>query len=230
MAAGQQQDEGRSDRELHRYYRALDSYDIADNFKDFDDAQNLELFKIKVKDPRSRNFVLDFSDHGAWCGFNLEAESFNLLLNTPRPPELNTRWINIWLPHEQKDVLEEVAKYFNFTPRLTGFMGAEQLKVPRSNGTSKTSSLSNLFHRTKTGMDSASSRSHRSPETSMFERSGDLEEGIPMSDFGLFDAQLDFKKAFNPYALASEIWHWSSIDWGRKCKTFHEKYHGMIYC
>jgi hypothetical protein len=217
MAA--ERDGTRPDRELHEYYRNLDSFDISDSFKDFDNAYNLDVFKNKVKDPRSRNFVLDFSDHAAWCGFNLEGESFKSLLNSPRPSELSTRWINIWLPNEQKDAIAEISNYFNFTPRLTGFMGAEQLKVPRSSGISKASSLSNLFHRGRVGTDTSSARSNKSPEHSMFERSGELEDGIPMSDFGLFDSQLDFKKAFNPYALASEIWHWSSTDWGRKCKS-----------
>jgi hypothetical protein len=206
-------------RDLPEYYRKLDSLDISDSIKDFDDAQTLEDFIVKARSAKSRNFIVDFSDDEAWCGFDLEAESYTKLLSSPRPPELNTRWINIWLPHEQRDMLAAIAKFFDFSPRLHGFMRAEQLKIPKSNHSSKTSSLTNLFHRAR-HTNSFPSSSHRSSAGSTSEKSGDIEERIGMSDYSLWSAELDFKKAFNPYVLANDIWHWSSTDVGRKCKRF----------
>jgi hypothetical protein len=223
--AEKQLNEDRPERRLHEYYRNLDSIDIFDQIKDFDHGPNLEAFKVKARDARSKNFILDFSDSEAWCGFDLDAESYKLLLITPRPPELNTRWINIWLPYEQKDILAEIGKCFEFTPRLLGFMGAEQPKIPRLSGptrTSTTSSFSSLFTRSRDRSHRSSSSSNRSPQYSTYEKSGDLEQGSKssgFSDFEFLETELDFRRAWNPYVLADDIWHWSSVDRGRRCKS-----------
>jgi hypothetical protein len=222
--AEKQVDADRPERELHEYYRNLNSIDIFDSIKDFDHAPNLEEFKIKAREARSRNFILDFSDSEAWCGFDLDAESYNLLLNSPRPPELNTRWINIWLPYDQKDILAELGKCFEFTPRLLGFMGAEQPKTPRPSGpvrTSTSNSLSSYFSRSRDQSYRSSPFSHRSPAQSTYERSLALEQGSGASEFSNFEflaTELDFKRAWNPYVLADDIWHWSSVDRGRRCE------------
>lgn len=202
------------------YYHGLNQWTISALMKDFDDPNNYTELSAAVTSSRSRNFLLDFDDDHAWCGFDLDADAFGALLKSKRPPSLNTRWINIWLPHEQKDVLEVLAKHYDFTPRLLGFMQAPPLRQPRSTATSKTS-LSSVFRRSKnTPVSTTSSEKplgRVSPEESVLDPSLNSRELIGMIPGSGLCSQSDFAETLNPYFLANEIWHYSSVDWGRRC-------------
>lgn len=140
------------------YYHQVGEWPIGEAMKDFDNPENYDELARAVMSARTRNFVLDFDDDHAWCGFDLDSDAVTSLLRSNRPPELNTRWINIWLPHEQKDVLEAIAKHYDFTPRLLGFMQSPPLKQSRSaNSSTKTSLVSSLLHRSKNTPESTTS-------------------------------------------------------------------------
>lgn len=212
-------------RPLPEYYRNLEQWSIYDGIKDFDNPANFEELHKHVSNPRSRNFIIDFNDNEAWCGFDFEAVAYTTLLNTKRPAELNTRWINIWLPHDQKDLLTALAKHYDFTPRLLAFMCSTPLKHARfsSSSNSKSSSTS-FFHRSRHS-DSATSglgAGKTSPDSSILTPSTDAEEQFGMTDWKDV-SNPDFANNLNSYVLADEIWHYSSVDWGRRCKYFFSK-------
>jgi hypothetical protein len=204
------------------YYHGLGEWPIGEAMKDFDDPNNYEELARAVCSARTRNFVVDFDDDHAWCGFDLDQLSMSTLLKNGRPPELNTRWINIYLPHEQKDLLEAVAKHYDFTPRLLGFMQAPPLKQPRSgNSSTKTSLVPSFLRRSNTSPDSPTSSEkpldRDSPVNSILEPGLSSKELIGMVTSDGASSRSDFTDNLNPYFLANEIWHYSSVDWGRKC-------------
>ncbi|KIW06736.1 uncharacterized protein PV09_02429 [Verruconis gallopava] len=202
------------------YYRGLDQWSLSEGMKDFDDPENYDELARAVMSARSRNFVLDFDDDHAWCGFDLDAEAISSLLKSERPPELNTRWINIWLPHEQKDVLEVLAKHYDFTPRLLGFMQSAPLKQPRSLTNSTKTSLSSFFHRSRNSAESPASDEkpldRSSTLNSILDPGLNSKELIGMVYSSGASTSSDFSDNLNPYFLANELWHYSSVDWGRK--------------
>jgi hypothetical protein len=213
--------QSREELPLPQYYRNLDNWTIRGSIKDLDHIGNLDEFNRCLVSAKSRNFVLDFSDDEAYCGFDLDAEAYTALLTTPRPPELNTRWINIWLPHDQKDTIAAVAKQYDFTPRLLGFMCSPPVKTSRSNQSSETSSRTSIFHRprhTGTGNGESYLRSglKRSPPSSRMQDSSS-EDTIGLYSLGASSSPSGFQEALNPYSMANEIWHYSSVDWGRRC-------------
>ncbi|KAF2667478.1 hypothetical protein BT63DRAFT_480436 [Microthyrium microscopicum] len=205
--------EQKADYDLPSYYTGLKSETINEAVRNFDDPANLEFFNAAVTNARSRNFFLDFGDDEAWCGFDLEATHFSRLIQSPRPPNLNTRWINIWLAHEQKPLITSLAKYYDFSPRLLGFMCSNPIKPAKSIRSSKTSIKSSPIG---TSIRNVLSKSRRtSPESSTMESSVDVEDNIRMEDFGLSN-EPDMNRVLNQYALASDLWHYSTMDWGRR--------------
>jgi hypothetical protein len=64
------------------YYESLSSHTpISEKFKDIDNAQNFLHFQQMLVDKATRNFVLDFGDEDAWCGFNLTENDFVALID-----------------------------------------------------------------------------------------------------------------------------------------------------
>jgi hypothetical protein len=206
------------------YYRSLGQWTVSERMRDFDNPEDYEELARAIMSARSRNFVLDFDDDHAWCGLGLTPEAIAALLKNERPPELNTRWINIWLPHDQKDILETVAKHYDFTPRLLGFMQSLPLKQPRSATNSTKTSLASYFHRSKSSPGSPASSekplNHDSPVNSILDPGLSSRELIGMVDSSGASTRSDMDENLNnPYFLANEIWHYSSVDWGRRCES-----------
>ncbi|KAF2804754.1 uncharacterized protein BDZ99DRAFT_525110 [Mytilinidion resinicola] len=191
---------------LPEYYLDLCDEDIARGIRNFDDDGNFEQFDREVRNPHSRIFLVDFGDHEAWCGFDLEATSITRLLNAPRPPVLNTRWINIWLPYDQKEVLHALAKHYDFSPRLLALMCSDPIQ-PKSKPLSSRKSSSSLWSR----------KSHRrgGSQKSSKQESLDSEESIGMSEM-MQSTQMDLVRDMSHYHIVNEVWHWSSVDWGRR--------------
>ncbi|OCL10498.1 hypothetical protein AOQ84DRAFT_426903 [Glonium stellatum] len=192
--------------DLPAYYTELNDDGIVRSIKNFDDDVHFEQFDHEVRSPNSRNFLIDFGDDEAWCAFDLEANSFTSLLKSNRPPALNTRWINIWLPYDQKDTLHALAKHYDFSPNLLGLMCSEPIQ-PKVNPAGSSKSSSTLWSR--------KSPRQGSPQKSSNDPSMDSEENIGMADLtqstetGLF-------RDLTHYHIVDEVWHWSSVDWGRR--------------
>lgn len=196
---------------LPEYYRKLKHVEILKGFKNFDDLSNFKSLDDRVRHSRSRNFVLDFADEQAWCAFDLEADAVSKLLKEARPSNLNTRWINVWLPYEQADLLTVLAKTYDFSPRLLEFMKSPPIKHSTKSQQTRTSRLDRIRH----------PRHHNVPYVkSVSDPSVDVEDQIGVqelraqraADIGILD--------MNQYTLADEVWHWSAVDWGRRCKFF----------
>ncbi|KAF2461069.1 hypothetical protein BDY21DRAFT_279153 [Lineolata rhizophorae] len=191
-------------------------------FKDFDDPYHFRDLETKIKNPSSRNFVIDFGEDSAWCGFDLAAANVDELLRSTRPPLLNTRWINIWSPFEQTEFLQALAKHYDFSPRLLGVMKSAPNKI----------SAKSTSHGSHLG---GSVFSHM--QYHLRQRRQDLfhekdVEGLPHTTNSVLDPTPDKEwiRDFNHWNLVDEVWHWSSVDWGRRyvCMGYNSLYNVKV--
>lgn len=190
--------------DLPTYYHDLGDETIQHCFRDFDHERNFDLFDRQTRNPRSSNFCLDFGEDDAYCAFDLDASSYSKLLSAPRPQQLHTRWINIWMPHNQKDLIRTLAGHFDFTPRLLGTMRSDPVP-PRSVSLHKKKSSSTLKSRFSHKSNKSESIKARAREAN--QASLDLEESIGMSEI-MHSTQLEVVRDLNHYQLVDDVWHW----------------------
>ena len=183
--------------EVQDYYRSTVGSDVQRSFRNLDSASNLDSALTTIQSSRTWNFVLDFSDATSWVSFDLSAESVTALLESERSDSLNTRWINVWYPSQQSSLLEALAKRYDFSPRLLGLMCSDP-KAPRR-------SQSTLRKRPK------SSRKpwRRSPRELELEKG--LDELSEQSSISSYDSVMHS----NIYKIINDLWHYSSVDFGR---------------
>lgn len=209
--------------DLPGYYRDLADETIQHCFRNFDTERNFDLFDRQTRNPRSDNFCLDFGEHDAYCAFDLSAQSYEKLLSTPRPANLHTRWINIWLPYKQKDLIRVLAGQFDFTPRLLATMCSDPVSPQREPLRKKKSSStlrSRLSYKSnKSGSTKSASIRERARQAN--DASLDSEESIGLSEL-MQSTQLEMVQDLSHYQLVDDVWHWSTVDWGRRCKFERE--------
>lgn len=198
---------------LPSYYEDLHDEEILASFRDFDNERNFDVFDRQTRSPLSNNFIIDFGDDDAYCAFDLGSNSISRLLSVPRPGNLHTRWINLWVPYLQKDTLHVLAKYYDFSPRLLGMMCSEPLP-PRSKAL-HTKQSSNTLGSARSRKSQRSKKSTTSKEKDQF----DSEESIGMTDM-MHSTQLDMVRDLSHYHIVDEVWHWSTVDWGRRCRFY----------
>ncbi|CAE7011648.1 hypothetical protein PTTW11_02222 [Pyrenophora teres f. teres] len=201
--------------QLPAYYEEIEDDNIQHCFRNFDVERNFDLFDRQTRNPNSNNFCLDFGEDFAYCAFDLDSQSYDKLLDAPRPTELHTRWINIWMPYNQKDLIRTLAAHFDFTPRLTGMMKSDP--VPNNNSSlqmAKSSSTlkSILSHKSRTP-DKANATKERVKEAN--EADHDSESSIGMTEL-MESTQLEMVRDMGHYQLVDDVWHWSTVDQGRR--------------
>jgi hypothetical protein len=203
---------------LPAYYDGLGDETIQHCFRNFDNVENFDLFDRQTRNPKSVNFCLDFGEREAFCAFDLDAQAYSKLLASPRPPFLHTRWINIWMPYNQKDLMKVLGQYFDFTPRLLGMMRSDPCP-PRSQSMRKrksSSTLRSMLSHMSNKSDLTKQRAKEANQATM-----DSEESIGMTEL-MHSTQLEMVQDLSHYQLVDDVWHWSTVDWGRRCMLPHE--------
>ena len=200
---------------LPQYYCDFDDAEIAEGFRDFDNDKNFDSFDRKTRNPRTSNFCLDFGEDEAFCAFDLSSHSYSRLLESTRPTHLHTRWINLWQPYNQKDTLRQIGQHYDFSPRLLGMMCSDPIP-PRSEAPNLEKSVSTLRSRASHRSRHSKSSSEKSKPVSNKDTI-DSEESIGMTEL-MHSAQLEMVRDLTHYQIVEDIWHWSTVDWGRRCK------------
>ncbi|KAJ5620679.1 hypothetical protein N7510_004663 [Penicillium lagena] len=182
------------------YYSSLsgDRPSLEAKFHDIDDKTHFYNAMHRLEEPRTRNFVLDFGNEDAWCGADLDTEDVKRLLSRPRARCFGTRWINIWAPEEQKDVIKAITTYYGVSERLQGMMCTDPAVAPP-----KPVALPKRRH------------------TRDFDHSekpaGDIENAISLKDLSDPDHTKQEASSFKNLTfsqVADQIWHFSSVDHG----------------
>ena len=120
---------------------------------------------------------------------------------------------------------QQIAKHYDFSPRLLGFLCSSPIKTTKSipSVKSKNSSItSSIFWKQTKERErkSESPTSEKNGDDSNLESSGmDEESNIGLNELSI-SHEPDLSKTLNQYALASDLWHYSTMDWGRRCELF----------
>ncbi|KAI9728680.1 MAG: hypothetical protein M1828_002786 [Chrysothrix sp. TS-e1954] len=178
--------------------------------RNFDDPEDFDVLYRMARDERSHNFVLDHG-RGAWCGFDVDEQQMHKLLsNEGRPRSAQNRWIHIWAPDRQVALVREVAKHFDFSPRLTGLMCSQSSSTPRAQvqGPEQRHPFAWRGHYPH------------------WPGSHDEEKVISMSS-SHSEQSFDLLHDLDHYQVVDTIWHWSSVDMGSKyfCIGYNSLYH-----
>ncbi|KAH8730972.1 hypothetical protein GQ44DRAFT_767543 [Phaeosphaeriaceae sp. PMI808] len=198
--------------DLPAYYQELGDENIEYCFRNFDLERNFDLFDRQTRNPHSNNFCIDFGEEDAFCAFDLDSHSYSKLLTSQRPAELHTRWINIWMPYNQKDLVDVLGQHFDFTPRLLGMMRSDPCP-PRQPSLRKKKSSSTL--RSRLSYKSSKSGSIKMRAKQANQASLDSEESIGMTEL-MHSTQLELIQDLSHYQIVNDVWHWSTVDWGRR--------------
>ncbi|KAH8599018.1 hypothetical protein B0O99DRAFT_33294 [Bisporella sp. PMI_857] len=87
-------------------------------FEDFDDETVYEQSQSRVLRDATSNFVVDFGKEKVHIAFDVGVEDVQNLLDAEHRPETPVRWINIWAPNKQPEVINLLATKYKFSPRL----------------------------------------------------------------------------------------------------------------
>ena len=97
-----------------------------------------------------------------------------------------------------------LAIHYGFSPRLLGVMRSEPIRPAPSASETDYNELGDLSHEHTSG-------EHKTAQNHV----DDLEGDVEMQNSRKVHAEaLDL----NHYRVVSEVWHYSSMDWGSKCK------------
>lgn len=183
------------------YYHTFDDPDIQYGFQNLDDPANIEDFMRDVESSNTRNFILDFDDQAAYVAFNLPTTSVSILLSAERPAQSNARWINIWSPYNQRPLLELLAKRYDFSPRLLALMCSDPRRPSRSSFAS--------HH------ESTSTRRRWAGHSRSASDGSEAEKGLDELSEHSSISSYDSAARGNLYRIIDDIWHYSSVDFGR---------------
>ncbi|KAI1387074.1 uncharacterized protein F4822DRAFT_412020 [Hypoxylon trugodes] len=102
----------------------LPSGGFAAAFKDFDLDDVFKEAEQRVVDKLSKNFVVEFGYDRARIAFDLGNEEIKELLERDPDPQKDypIRWINVWDPSAQKDVMTSIVNRYGFSLRLLSLM------------------------------------------------------------------------------------------------------------
>ncbi|KAK1068768.1 hypothetical protein LTR74_005426 [Friedmanniomyces endolithicus] len=188
---------------MHAYYDSFDDANITNGFQDLDSPASLSVLMQHVQSSTSRTFVLDFNDDAAYAAFNLPTASLAQLLMVERPETSSARWINIWNPYHQQPLLSLLTKRYDFSPRLLGMICSDPC-VRRSPPRQSRASIA-------TGKAARHARAKNSNARSDVERGWDELSDTSSSSVASYDSVA----GGNLYRIVDDLWHYSSVDFGR---------------
>src|ERR1700748_3848248 len=73
---------------------------------------------------------------------------------------------------------------------------------------------SSMFRRSKT--ENTDAQTNSGPPSSTSNASLDAEDQIGLDDMAI-SPDVDLARTLNQYSMASDLWHYSTMDWGRRC-------------
>lgn len=196
---------GRDHISAQEYYAGFTNRhgSLGNRFKDIDDEVHFHDLRRELREPSTINFVLDFGDEDAFCATNLEEEDLKLLLRKPRAKCFGTRWINIWAPEKQKEVVTTITTQYGVSERLQGLMCTEpvpQFRAPGQSNLRKRESRSREFDRPQGGDLETAFHAKESLEKD--------ERDCGLSGGGFNAGKFTFAQ------VTDQIWHFSSVDYG----------------
>lgn len=181
------------------------------SFQSLDDPEIAPSLVSQTQNASTTNFVLDFGEEGAYVTFDLNSSSFDDLMGVDRPDSLNARWINIWYPQRQKKLIETIARIYDFSPRLLGLMCSDPMQPQAPSPSQQPNPRGRRFWTKNSQSSPADSESSKCPD--------ELSEHSSITSQGS-------SHGGNIYRIVNDLWHYSSIDFGRNyvCLGYNSLY------
>ncbi|KAL4886470.1 hypothetical protein BJY04DRAFT_73413 [Aspergillus karnatakaensis] len=188
----------------HEYYGSFpDNPNILARFNNIDEGLHFRNYLSLLRNVQTRNFVLDFGNEDAWCAVNLEQPDITALLTHNRPRCFGTRWINIWAPEEQKDLIRAITNYYGVSERLQGMMCTNPVARPSKPATPALAPRKSF-------------QSRSSSKPVRVEVDEDLEDGHAMKEMPS-SKEVHAAASFRGLTfghVVDQIWHFCSADYG----------------
>ncbi|EER28026.1 hypothetical protein CPC735_033620 [Coccidioides posadasii C735 delta SOWgp] len=194
------------------YYKLPNCESLRAKLCNLDDSSDFRRCQYYLGSDETRNFVVDFDDNGAWCAFNIEKDELSALLdrNTSKPFE--TRWINIWAPERQVELIQALTTRYEMSHRLGGLMCSDPSRSKKITPVSP-----------KLACDKPHAEHNEGDDLSETTRSGDIESGSRFEKLASVESPTSLEKSkefdmsgFSFSQLVDKIWHFSSVDYGNE--------------
>lgn len=173
------------------------------DFENFDQKPAYDKFEASISSIESLNFVLRFHSDTARCLLDTDRNAMKEELLSDKPKNI-IRWINLWAPEKQKDVLNIIGQHYGLSPRLLGLMCCDPLKPVPAAPVLHQHRLDNLLHPNYRQDEKTNNSSIQAIDVE-----GGKDDPYNMR---ISHASIDL----NHYVIANEVWHFCSTDWGPK--------------
>ena len=173
--------------------------------ENFDNKHVYEKCQEALLQADTKNFVIHFDDKTASSALDVDELFLEDFLLTYPSKAKATRWINIFGPERQKNLVKALSDRYNFSPRLLGLMQSKHcVQSSKQPGPQQHRHFYDKvagFQPTYTGS--------QSPD--------------PEKDIDGVAAYCENPPLrLDHYTLVNEVWHYSSIDRGPKCESTAE--------
>ena len=184
-------------------------------FQDFDDEATYSKLTKSARSQAALNFILDFDEKHASCAFNVGLDGFREVVDARNHDVdqrkrnnrgLDTRWINIWCPEKQKDIVKLLADRYGFSPRLALSMYCDPLKPQRVDNFMST--YESRYDRVKQVLHNRSWQPYYWSQVTTHGKLSSDEESNDTPDVRY--RMLDL----NHYRIVNDVWHFTSVDRG----------------
>ncbi|PGH05388.1 hypothetical protein AJ80_08356 [Polytolypa hystricis UAMH7299] len=202
---------------------------LSQKFLNLDEKAEFLQCRQTFMNEATRNFIVEFGDTKARCAFDLEGPDFEKLVQEPKP--LETRWINIWAPELQKDIVQIVTSHYGVSARLQAMMGSGPASTKEIKAFSPRLT-SDRPSRAAHNDDGDDDEDVRNDKLAAAISRGDLENGYPHA--GPSAAELQSSSSRDSSGLGSidfshivnQIWHFVSVDYGQRylCLGYNSLY------
>lgn len=185
---------------------------LQDKVGDFDDKATIDAFEACARSSSARNFLVDIGEAQAWCTSDLSQEVWEYLLDKAddrRPGMAGTRWIQVWGAHTQQPLITLLAKKYGLSPRLAALMFTEPKPDIVKRGQEEKKTQHRHSHNVKSPRMNASMSDD---EEKMPRRSKQMARNESLT----IDEEEHVLNTLNHHDIASAIWHWSSVDIGKR--------------
>lgn len=162
-------------------------------FEDLDDPGVYQQSYSFLKKVESRNFVIEFDDSRAYAARNLSDKDVGNLLAMDRTSSPVTRWISIFGPERQQDLIKALGSKYRLSPRLIGIICAKP-GTPQIAGAEIQGRKRKCLH-VSPGANSADAEKASTDDPSDSETGG-----MNLSHYNIVD----------------EVWHYCSTDWSSR--------------
>ena len=171
--------------------------------QDFDEFKTYQELDDALRCVNTGNFVVEFDGDKASSVLGIDGPSLDKLLQAKS--NKSTTWINILGPERQKELVKRLAAQYDFSPRLSGLMCSDH----KATAPPLAQVPPHQHHRFREKLGRRMSMSTEIPFT-------DLEKNRD----SIVTTMLPQTSHTGQYKMASEVWHYCSVDWGKKCKIF----------